>query len=63
MKVCVEAHVSPLFGEIPAGSVWADDSPFLLDEFAHCFVDIIEDVPEPVAPKPVRKFKPKGTTA
>lgn len=60
MKVCVTAHVSPLFGEIPEGSLWADDSPYVLDDFADCFVDVLEDVPAPVEPKPVRKFSPKG---
>lgn len=45
MKVCIEAHVSPLFGEIPAGSLWADDSPFVLDDFAHCFADVLEERP------------------
>ena len=26
MKVCTVAHVSPGFGEVPVGSLWADDS-------------------------------------
>jgi hypothetical protein len=60
MKVCIEAHVSPLFGEIPVGSLWADDSPYVLDDFAHCFADVVVDESEPEQPKPVRKFKPKG---
>lgn len=61
MKVCIEAHVSPLFGEIPAGSLWADNSPYVLDDFAHCFADVDEPAEEPVdSSKPVRKFKSKG---
>lgn len=60
MKVCVTAHVSPLFGEIPQGSLWADDSPYLLDDFADCFADVLDEKPEPEASPPARKFKPKG---
>lgn len=53
MKVCIEEHISPLFGVVPVGSLWADDSPYVLDDFAHCFAD--PDA-EPVAPaKPARK--------
>ena len=60
MKVCVTAHVSPLFGEVPVGSLWADDSPYVLDDFADCFVAVLEDE-VPVKPvKVVRKFSPKG---
>ena len=29
MKVCIEMHVNKLFGEIPDGSLWDDDSPYL----------------------------------
>ena len=32
MKRCHTTHINPLFGEIPAGSVWDDDSPFTDDE-------------------------------
>lgn len=61
MKVCIEAHVSPLFGEIPLGSLWEDDSPYLLEDFAHCFADVANaDEPEPTPVPKVRKFKPKG---
>ncbi len=60
MKLCVTAHVSPLFGEIPVGSLWADDSPYVLGDFADCFVDVVEDAPPAVPVKPVRKFSPKG---
>ena len=32
MKRCTKAHAHPMFGEIPAGSLWADDSPFVADD-------------------------------
>lgn len=50
MKVCITAHTSPLFGEIPVGSLWADDSPYVLDDFADCFAAVLDD-------KPVKKAK------
>lgn len=49
MKRCVTTHTMTGFGEIPAGSLWDDDSPFLTDESAGYFVDA--DKPE----KPMRK--------
>lgn len=60
MKRCITTHTVTTFGEVPAGSLWDDDSPFLTDETAGYFVDADEPVPEPDKPKPVRKFKPKG---
>lgn len=38
MKVCVETHRVASFGEIPEGSLWADDSPYLED--ASKFADV-----------------------
>ena len=32
MKRCIEAHVVASFGEIPVGSLWADDSPYIEDD-------------------------------
>lgn len=54
MKVCTEEHISPLFGTIPVGSLWADDSPYVLDDFAHCFIDPDAE-PEQAPAKPTRK--------
>jgi hypothetical protein len=51
MKVCVETHESPGFGVIPEGSLWDDDSRFIVDEDK--FVDVLED-------KPAEPTKKKG---
>lgn len=57
MKVCTVTHTVPSFGEIPTGSLWADDSPYLVE--VDCFADVDEE-PAPVKPKPaVRKFGAK----
>jgi hypothetical protein len=37
MKRCIETHTVAAFGEVPAGSLWADDSPYIEDE--SLFVD------------------------
>jgi len=54
MKRCIQTHVVKSFGEIPEGSLWADDSEYVTD------LDLFEDVdetPQPVRKKPpVRKF-------
>lgn len=55
MKVCTETHTRPGFGEIPAGSLWADDSPYIDDEH---FDALAEDIPKP-AKKATRKFGTK----
>lgn len=48
MKVCTETHHASGFGEIPAGSVWEDDSPFAQgDQFT------------PLEPDPAPAVKPK----
>lgn len=56
MKVCTETHHASGFGEIPAGSLWADDSPFAQgDQFAP-----LELEPATVKPKKApRKFGTK----
>ncbi len=56
MKVCTETHHASGFGEIPAGSLWADDSPFAQgDQFTP-----VEPDPAPVKPKKApRKFGTK----
>jgi hypothetical protein len=41
VKRCIETHHVAEFGEIPAGSLWADDSHFIVEP------DKFEDVPEP----------------
>lgn len=54
MKRCTETHTVPSFGEIPEGSLWADDSPYVIDDTK--FEDVAF-VPAPVRKKaPVRKF-------
>lgn len=32
MKRCIEAHTVASFGEIPVGSLWDDDSPYITDD-------------------------------
>lgn len=64
MKRCVTTHDAAGFGTIPAGSLWDDDSPYITDDNADCFVDdvrVVADV-ELVEFGPVRKFgeKPGG---
>lgn len=63
MKRCIEEHTVASFGTIPVGSLWADDSPFVLDEHAAKFEPV--DEPAPVekpakkAPAVTRKFGEK----
>lgn len=52
MKRCVEEHTVPSFGVIPVGSLWEDDSPYVVE--AGKFVDA--DAPDP-KPKPARNKK------
>lgn len=61
MKRCIAAHKAPGFGAIPEGSLWADDSPYLLDEHADKFedVDAPAEVEKPKRKPPVRKFGEK----
>ena len=59
MKRCVEEHTVPAFGTIPAGSLWADDSPFLVEPAKFVDVDAPEPAPKPVKKAPVRKFGEK----
>lgn len=53
MKVCTVEHDAPGFGTVPVGSLWADDSPYVID--ADCFADV-PDKPAPVAKRVTRKF-------
>ena len=55
MKRCITTHIVESFGTIPSGSLWDDDSPYLSDDNADCFVDVSEPDVEPEAPRPVRK--------
>lgn len=60
MKVCVKAHTSSMFGDIPEGSLWADDSPYVLDDYADHFAPVDDEpAPPPVRKPPVRKFGEK----
>lgn len=47
MKICTVEHTVPAFGTIPVGSLWADDSPYVLDENADCFDDADKPAPKP----------------
>lgn len=57
MKVCITTHTHPGFGEIPAGSLWADDSPYVTE--GDLFADVPADEPIPAKPVKVRKFGQK----
>ena len=62
MKVCTETHMAPGFGEIPAGSLWADDSPYVQD--ADKFTEVDAAATAPAKPKKAaRKFGDKATPA
>lgn len=58
MKVCITEHECPGFGTIPAGSLWADDSPYT------AATDMFDDVAAPVAvaPKPMKSTPRKFGT-
>lgn len=56
MKVCTETHTVAGFGVIPAGSLWDDDSPFLLEADRFADADAEPSAP-PMKRAPVRKFK------
>ena len=58
MKVCTKTHDVVGFGTVPAGSLWADDSPYVVD--ADCFVEVHDEKPAAAAVKPVRKLGQKG---
>lgn len=54
MKRCIKAHHVDAFGDIPVGSLWADDSPYI--EHEGNFVDA--ETPAPVktsAAKPAKE--------
>lgn len=53
MKRCTQTHVHPGFGEIPAGSLWDDDSPYIGD-------DLFEDVDVDETEKPKRRVRKFG---
>lgn len=63
MKRCITTHTVTSFGEIPAGSLWDDDSPFITDDTAGHFVTVGDDAgtdPAPAKRKaPTRKFGEK----
>ncbi len=40
MKVCVTEHTVETFGAIPVGSLWDDDSPYVLKKNAKCFAPV-----------------------
>lgn len=54
MKRCTQDHEVQAFGAIPVGSLWDDDSPFVLDEHADKFEAVTADGDVPVE-KPARK--------
>lgn len=55
MKVCTSTHTHPGFGEIPEGSLWADDSEYLTEGM---FVDVHSDDEPAPAPRAPRKARP-----
>ena len=64
MKRCTQDHEVQAFGAIPVGSLWDDDSPFVLDEHADKFEtvavaaaadDAVDDDEPPVDEPPVEK--------
>ena len=54
MKVCTVEHEAPGFGTIPVGSIWAEDSPFIIE--ADCFAEI--EAEGPIRPRPTRHHVP-----
>ena len=60
MKRCTQDHHAPGFGLVPAGSLWDDDSPYVIE------ADLFEDVETPAPMKPkkatTRKFGAKEAT-
>lgn len=56
MLRCITAHHVPGFGDVPTGSLWADESPYVTD--VELF-EVVDDDPPPVVkakPKVTRKF-------
>ena len=62
MKRCTQTHTVPGFGEIPEGSLWAADSPYVLDDNADKFTEVDVTPPPVVRRKPVRKFGQPAAT-
>lgn len=65
MKICTTTHTVASFGTIPAGSLWADDSPYVTDLSLFADVDApVGEKPKPVKKAAARKFgeKPKPAT-
>ena len=56
MKVCTVTHMVPSFGEITAGSLWADDSPYIVE--ADCFAEVGADDGTDQPVRRQRKVKP-----
>ena len=50
MKRCIKAHSVASFGDIPVGSLWDDDSPYIEDEG-----NFVDDNEPPVKPKATAK--------
>jgi hypothetical protein len=58
MLRCIQAHHVDEFGDIPVGSLWEDDSPYVTD--GAYFVDAATPAPEEEpAPRPVKKTAAK----
>ena len=43
MKVCIADHYNPRFGDIPAGSLWDDESPYVDDDNFADVDDVADD--------------------
>jgi len=61
MKRCVEEHTVPSFGTIPVGSLWEDESPFVLAEHSDKFISdaLPQPAEKPAKKAPARKFGEK----
>lgn len=53
MKVCTHTHTIESFGEIPEGSLWDDESPFITKATRKHFADVLDEAPTK---------RPKGDT-
>ena len=62
MKRCTQEHTAAGFGTIPVGSLWADDSPYVIDAdmFEPVDADEVPEVEKPKRKPPARKFGEKG---
>lgn len=63
MKRCIKAHNVAAFGDIPVGSLWADDSPYIEDEANFVDADTPVEVEEYAAVFDTPKSRPVKKSA